>query len=121
MRFIGNLLWFLVAGLWLSLGWLLAGLFWCITIVGIPWGLQCFKFAKLTAAPFGKDVIIGDSMFSLLLNIIWIVVSGVPLAIESAAIGLVLCLTIVGIPFGKQCLKFAQLALMPFGARVVRR
>ena len=60
MRFIGNLLWFLVAGLWLSLGWLLAGLFWCITIVGIPWGLQCFKFAKLTAAPFGKDVIIGE-------------------------------------------------------------
>lgn len=121
MRFVGNVLWFLAAGLWLSLGWTLAGLFWCITIIGIPWGLQCFKFAKLTFSPFGKEVILGDSMFSLLLNMIWIIVSGVPLAITAATIGLVLCITIIGIPFGKQCLKFAQLAFLPFGAKVVRR
>lgn len=121
MRLLGNLFWFLFAGIWLSLGWTVAGLFWCVTIVGIPWGLQCFKFAKLTAMPFGKDVIPGESLFSLLLNIVWIVLSGVPLAIEAAVIGLVLCVTIIGIPFGKQCFKFAALALAPFGARVVRR
>lgn len=119
MRTLGNLIWFLVAGLWLSLGWLLAGLLWCITILGIPVGVQCFKFAKLALWPFGKQLVFGGGLGSALLNVLWIVVSGVPLAIEAALVGLVLCITIVGIPFGKQCFKLAQLALMPFGTQVV--
>ena len=119
MRFLGNLLWFVLAGLWLWLGWSLAGILWCVTVVGIPWGVQCFKFAKLAAFPFGKQIVWSDGIGSILLNVLWIVFSGVPLAIEAAVIGLVLCVTIVGIPFGKQCFKFAKLALMPFGSRVV--
>lgn len=119
MRTLGNLIWFLVAGLWLALGWLAAGLLWCITILGIPVGVQCFKFAKLALWPFGKQLVFGGGLGSAILNVLWIVVSGVPLAIEAALVGLLLCITIVGIPFGKQCFKLAQLALMPFGTHVV--
>lgn len=120
MKFIGNVFWFIFAGLWLGLGWSLAGLIWCVTIVGIPWGVQCFKFAKLAFAPFGKDIIFGGGFGSLLLNILWLAVSGVELALEALVIGCILCVTVVGIPFGKQCFKFAKLALMPFGSSVTR-
>ena len=120
MRFVGNALWFIFAGLWLGLGWALAGLLWCITIIGIPWGVQCFKFAKLLFCPFGKDVRFGGGLGSLILNIIWLCVSGLPLCVEAVLIGYILCITIVGIPFGKQCFKYAKLALMPFGADIVK-
>ena len=82
-------------------------------------GMQCFKFAGLSFFPFGKEVVYGGGPGSLLLNIIWLVVSGLPLALESAIIGALLCMTIVGIPFGLQQFKLAKLALMPFGSRVV--
>lgn len=119
MRIFGNILWFLLAGLWLFLGWALAGLLWCVTLIGIPWGVQCFKFAKLASFPFGKDVLFGSGVGSLLLNFLWVLLSGVPLAIEAAVIGAVLCATVVGIPFGLQCFKIAKLAFLPFGARIV--
>lgn len=121
MRFLGNILWFLTGGLILGLSWTLAGVFWCITIVGIPWGLQCFKFAKLMFAPFGKEVRFGGGVVSFLANIFWIVLTGVPLAIESTVVGAVFCCTIIGIPWGLQCFKYAKLALMPFGAEIVRK
>lgn len=118
MGCLGNVLWFLLGG-WLSgLEWCLAGVFWCITIVGIPIGMQCFKFAALSFFPFGKEIRYGGGAGSLLLNIIWIIVSGLPLAITSAVIGVFLCITIVGIPFGLQHFKLAKLALMPFGSEV---
>ncbi len=120
MRFIGNILWFLLGGLILGVCWTLAGIFWCVTILGIPWGIQCFKFAKLAFFPFGKEIIFGAGAGSILLNILWIVFSGAELAITAAVIGLVFCVTIIGIPFGLQCFKFAQLALLPFGAQVRR-
>lgn len=119
MRFLGNILWFLFGGIWLGLGWSLAGLFWCITIIGIPWGVQCFKFAKLATFPFGKEILYGGGLGSMLLNIIWLAISGLPLALEALLIGCLFCVTIVGIPFGKQCFKFAKLALMPFGSSVI--
>ena len=81
-------------------------------------GLQCFKFASLSFFPFGKEVKYGGGAGSLLLNIIWIIVSGLPLALESVLIGAVLCATIIGIPFGIQQFKLAKLALMPFGSEV---
>ncbi|MDO4155905.1 MAG: YccF domain-containing protein [Oscillospiraceae bacterium] len=119
MSCLGNLIWFLVGGLWQGLSWLLAGLLWCITIVGIPIGLQCFKFASLAFFPFGKEVRYGGGAVSTIVNIIWLLISGIPLAIAAVLDGLLLCITIIGIPFGLQCFKMAKLALMPFGAEVV--
>ena len=118
MSAIGNIIWVIFAGLWLAIGWAITGLLWCATIIGIPVGLQCFKFASLAFWPFGKQVIYGGGAGSTILNIFWLLVSGIPLAVENAAIGLILCITIVGIPFGKQFFKIAKLALTPFGARV---
>lgn len=119
MRTIGNIFWFLLGGFVLALAWAFAGIIWCITIIGIPWGIQCFKFAWLAFAPFGKNVVYGGGLFSLFLNIIWLLISGIPLALVSFLIGCLYCVTIIGIPFGLQCFKFAKLALMPFGAKVV--
>ena len=119
MGCMGNILWFLFGGLWLGLGWSLAGILWCVTIVGIPVGLQCFKFAKLAFFPFGKEIRFGGGAGATLLNILWLLLSGIPLALEAALAGVILCVTIVGIPFGMQCFKLAKLALMPFGAEVI--
>lgn len=84
-----------------------------------PIGVQCFKFAALSFFPFGKEVVYGGGAVSLLMNIVWLLVSGIPLAIEHAVIGILLCITVVGIPFGLQQFKLAKLALMPFGANVI--
>ena len=89
MGCLGNLLWFGLGGFWMGLGWLLAGILWCITIIGIPIGTQCFKLAGLAFFPFGKEVEYGGGAGSFLLNIIWMIVSGIPLALESLLIGLV--------------------------------
>lgn len=119
MRLLGNLLWFLLGG-WLSaLGWAAAGVLWCITVIGIPVGLQCFKFASLSLFPFGKEVLYGGGAPSLLLNIVWLIVTGLPMAVAHAAWGCLLCITIIGIPFGLQYFKIARLALFPFGSRIV--
>ena len=82
-------------------------------------GLQCFKLASLSFFPFGKEVRYGGGAGSFLLNVIWLLVSGLPLALEHVAMGLLLCVTILGIPFGLQQFKLAKLALRPFGAEVV--
>ena len=120
MKTIGNLLWFIFGGFAGGLGWLFAGCIWCITIIGIPLGLQCFKLAGLSFWPFGKEVIYDQSSgISLILNIFWLIFSGIPLALGHAISGIILCITIIGIPFGQQSFKLAKLALMPFGARVV--
>ena len=118
MGCLGNVLWFLTGGVLGGLSWMVAGILWSITIVGIPIGVQCFKFAELTFFPFGKEVEYGGDTMSFLVNIIWLVVTGVPMALEHLAFGAVLCLTVVGIPFGIQHFKLAKLALMPFGAKV---
>lgn len=118
MGCLGNLLWFIFGGAVGGLGWLLAGCLWCITIVGIPVGVQCFKFASLSFFPFGKEVVYGGGTVSLFLNIIWLIVSGIPLALHHLFWGCLLCITMIGIPFGLQQFKLAKLALMPFGAEV---
>ncbi len=120
MSILGNILWFICGGFISALSWFVFGLLWCLTIVGIPVGVQCFKFAELSCCPFGKEVAWSSGAVSFIVNLIWIIVSGVPLALEHLAIGLVMCVTIVGIPFGLQHFKLAKLALMPFGAEVVR-
>lgn len=119
MRLIGNLLWFFLGGIILGLAWFIVGILWCLTIIGIPVGVQCFKFAALSFFPFGQEVRYSTGSASLLLNVLWILFGGVEIALTAAAIGVVFCVTIIGIPFGIQCFKLAQLALMPFGATLV--
>ena len=119
MKFLGNLVWFLFVGICMGICCKLFGLLWCVTIVGIPVGLQCFKFASLAFFPFGKVVLYGGGAPSVLMNILWLLFGGLPLAVSSAIHGLIFCVTIVGIPFGLQCFKMARLALAPFGADVV--
>ena len=113
MGCLGNLLWFVFGGAVMGLSWLFIGILWCITIVGIPIGMQCFKFF-----PFGKEVKYGGGAGSLILNILWLLLGGLALAAEAAVIGVALCITVIGIPFGMQCFKIAKFALMPFGSTV---
>ncbi len=119
MGCIGNIIWFFLGGLVTGLTWFITGLLWCITIVGIPVGKQCFKMAKLSFFPFGKEIVYKGGSFSTLVNILWLIFGGLLLAAEYALLGLVYCISIIGIPFGLQCFKMAKLALMPVGARVV--
>ena len=118
MGCLGNILWFICGGAIGGLCWLVAGILWCVTIVGIPVGIQCFKFAELTFFPFGKEVEYVCDPLSFIANIIWIVVTGVPMALEHLIFGAILCITVIGIPFGVQHFKLAKLALMPFGTKV---
>ena len=121
MKFLGNLIWILCGGLLSALGWWIAGILWCITVVGIPIGVQCFKLSSISLNPFGKEIVEGSGAVNFILNVIWFLVSGVELAVANLMIGCVLCITIIGIPFGKQFFKIARLCLFPFGAKVVKR
>ncbi len=119
MSCLGNILWFICCGFWQGISWACVGLIWCVTIAGIPIGIQCFKMAGLAFCPFGKNVRFHGGGGSMLLNLIWLIFGGLALAAEAALNGLLLCITIIGIPFGLQCFKQARLALMPFGSEVV--
>lgn len=118
MGCLGNILWFIFGGAVSGISWCLAGCLWCITIVGIPVGVQCFKFASLSFFPFGKDVVYGGGTVSFVVNVVWLIVSGWVLALEHLVFGVLLCVTVIGIPFGLQHFKLAKLALMPFGAEI---
>ena len=120
MRILGNILWIICGGLLSALGWLIAGCIWCITIVGIPVGLQCFKLSSISFNPFGKEVVDTGGTVSFLLNVAWFLISGIELALGNFLLGCILCITIVGIPFGKQFFKIASTALAPFGKQIVR-
>lgn len=119
MSFLGNLLWLICGGLVSAVGWVCAGLLWCVTIVGIPVGVQCFKLAGLSFMPFGKEVVYEGGSGSFLLNIVWFFVSGLELALGHFILGCLLSMTIIGLPFGLQFFKIAKLSLAPFGAVIV--
>lgn len=119
MKTLGNILWVIFGGALTALGWCLYGVLWSITIIGIPLGKQCFKLARLSFMPFDKKVTdADDGVFGTLANIIWAITTGIPMALENLIAGLTLCITIVGIPFGKQYFKMARLALAPFGVKI---
>ena len=119
MKTILNVLWFLTGGLICGLLWFLVGLVYCMTIIGIPIGTQCFKCAKISFAPFGKEIQYGGGAFSCLANVIWFFAGGLEIAILYVTIGLVFCISIIGIPVGVYSFKMAKLALSPFGATIV--
>ena len=120
MSFLGNIIWFIFGGFLSGLSWIVSGIIWCITIIGIPYGLQCFKFASLSFAPFGKEVNYSGGVVSFIVNVIWFIFFGLPMAIENAIFAIIWCLTIIGIPFGLQFFKIAKLALAPFGAEIYK-
>ena len=120
MRLLLNILWVLFGGgllLWLE--YVIGGLLLCLTIIGIPFGLQCFKIAGLALLPFGKDIDIepdaGTGALRLFFNVLWFLVAGVWIFLTHVALGLGLAVTIIGIPFAVQHFKLALLALRPFG------
>ena len=127
MSLLLNLLWIVFGGgfvLWLE--YVLAGILLCLTIVGIPFGVQCFKLAGLALFPFGKDVgtmpgVEASGTLTLVFNIIWAVVAGIWIFLTHVALGVTLALTIIGIPFALQHLKLAMLAFAPFGRHSFER
>ena len=124
MSLIGNLIWFIFGGLLLGIGYLFGGMVLCLTIVGIPFGLQIMKLGLFAMWPFGGEVVPGNNAsgcLPLLLNVLWIICGGIEVALTHLALGIVFSITIVGIPFGMQHFKLLMLALMPFGHQVVHK
>ena len=125
MRLLLNLLWATVGGGFaIALQYLLGGVILCITVVGIPFGKQCFKLAGLSLFPFGKDIEddpAGDGLagLGLAMNVVWMIFGGITTFASHVALGAGLAVTIIGIPFALQHLKLALVSLFPFGRRVV--
>jgi uncharacterized membrane protein YccF (DUF307 family) len=120
IRTIGNIIWLVTGGLITAVGWLIAGIVFYITIVGIPLGRQCMKMASLTLTPFGLDIVYGGGAPSVIANIFWVFLVGIWMALVYLIGAACFCITIVGIPFGLQLTKMAKLSLFPFGAEVHR-
>lgn len=128
MRTIGNLIWLVLGGFWMGVGWCVAGLVMAISIVGLPWARSCFVIASLCFLPFGREAIdrktlsgrddLGTGVLGTIGNIIWFVVAGIWLAIGHLVSAIACFLTIIGIPFGIAHLKLAGLALAPVGKTV---
>ncbi|MFE9743749.1 YccF domain-containing protein [Saccharothrix saharensis] len=121
MRLILNLIWLVLSGFWLAVGYVVAGVVCCVLIVTIPWGLASFRIANYALWPFGRTVVDrpGAGAPSLLGNIIWIVVAGIWLAIGHVVTGALLCVTIIGIPLGVANFKLVPVSLMPLGKEIV--
>ena len=122
MNLIGNLIWLIFGGLAAALGYIVGGFVLCITIIGIPFGLQCFKIASLVLWPFGRQVVPsrgGMGCLSLFCNIIWLICGGLYTALVHLFFAAILFITIIGIPFARQHLKLMELSLMPFGRQVI--
>ena len=119
MRVLGNILWIILGGLAIAIGWAVVELILCISIIGIPLGIQAFKMAGLTLTPSGTTVQYGGGVGSALANILWAVLVGWWMALGYLGAGVLNCITIIGIPFGLQSFKMAKLALWPFGAEIV--
>lgn len=117
MKTLGNVIWFILIGIWVAIYLFILGAILYITVVGIPLGMQCFKIAKLVIFPFGKTVKTNFEKHPVA-NLIWMIFFGWEAAVFCLIVGLLFCITIIGIPFGKQCFKLAFLVLMPFGAKV---
>ena len=117
-KFLGNILWIIFGDLCVAVEYATGAIAACMTIVGIPFGMQLFKLAVLALWPFGNEVAVMSGKHGCLhtiFNIIWLFTGGLCIALTHLAFGLLLCITIVGIPFGKQHFKLMKLAFTPFG------
>lgn len=121
MKFLGNIIWLLCGGIVTSIEYLVASLLMMVTIIGIPFGLQTLKLAMLALWPFGSKVTDSGNAggcLSIIMNLLWILLGGIWICVTHLAFGLLLCITIIGIPFGMQHFKMAALALTPFGKSI---
>ncbi|MCI1786409.1 MAG: YccF domain-containing protein [Bacteroidales bacterium] len=124
MRFLGNIIWLVFGGIIISLEYLVSSILLIITIIGIPFGLQTLKIASVALWPFGKKIITVEShtgCLSTVMNVFWIFAGGIWICVSHLILGLLFCITIVGIPFGNQHFKLAGLSLSPFGKDVVEK
>ncbi len=125
MSTLGNILWVLLGGgLFLFVLYLLGGTLLCLTIIGIPFGIQCLKLSMLALVPFGKRVegtASATGGLAVFMNILWVLFGGIVLAVTHVSFGLLCAVTIIGLPFARQHLKLATLALVPFGHTVRSR
>ena len=115
MKVIANFIWFVIYGLWMGLLHLALGIACCATVLLIPFGLQHFKIMRYAFCPFGKKLAT-DFDSRPIMNLLWIVFGGYLLPLIHVLIGVVLCCTIIGIPFGKKCISLAAITMLPFGA-----
>ena len=120
LNLLGNILWVLLGGLETAMAWVVVGIILCITIIGIPFGTQCIKLAGFIVWPFGRDVKRakgGAGRF--ILNLLWVIIFGLVLAISHIVTGIVFAITIIGIPFAKQHFKMVGIAFAPFGTTII--
>lgn len=124
MRTLGNIIWLLFGGIAIALEYIIASLLLMLTIIGIPFALQTIKLGMLALWPFGFEVTArnqASGCLTIILNVIWILIGGIWICLSHIIMGLLLCITIIGIPFGMQHFKLAGLALTPFGKDVVSK
>ena len=122
MKTLGNLIWLLFGGIFIAIEYLLSSLLLIITIIGIPFGIQTLKLGLLALWPFGKTTIQSQrssGCLYIIFNIIWIFIGGIWIALSHLIFGVILYITIIGIPFGNQHFKLASLALTPFGRDII--
>ena len=124
MSLLMNILWILLGGICIAVEYIVASIGMMVTIIGIPFGIQTLKLSLLALCPFGKEIRStpqAGGCLSIIMNILWILMGGIWISLSHLAFGIVLCITIIGIPFGKQHFKLAGLALNPFGKEIVEK
>jgi uncharacterized membrane protein YccF (DUF307 family) len=121
VKTIGNILWFVFVGLWAAISWWITGAILVVLIVTAPFGRQCFKLANLNLWPFGRTTVIDPTApkLGVVGQVLWVILAGWWLALGYIIGGAMLCMTVIGIPFGIQSFKLAVLSLAPFGRKVV--
>ncbi|MCH8227242.1 MAG: YccF domain-containing protein [Proteobacteria bacterium] len=122
MNLLLNIIWLILGGFIVVISYLLGGIVLCLTIIGIPFGIQCFKLAGLALMPFGREIREKKppgGALAVIMNVIWIILPGLELAVFHLIMALLLAITIIGLPLAVQHLKMTRLAILPFGYEVV--
>ena len=124
MSILMNILWILLGGICIAVEYVVASLGMMVTIIGIPFGLQTLKLSLLALCPFGKEIQAtpqAGGCLSVIMNILWILIGGIWISLSHLVFGIVLCITVIGMPFGLQHFKLAKLALTPFGKTIIEK
>ncbi|MBA8826724.1 uncharacterized membrane protein YccF (DUF307 family) [Saccharopolyspora lacisalsi] len=121
MRLLLNVVWLVLSGFWMAVGYVVAGLVLCVTVLGIPFGIASFRMANFALWPFGRRLVDEDGAgaFSAIGNVLWVVLAGWWLALGHIFTGVAMCVTIIGIPLGIASFKLVPVSLFPLGKRIV--